>query len=109
MVIESCSAAFRTCRSLNWLIPLDFCSRLVFLASWGLESVSATAHVCRELRGLEWKVTGITALSLKLLLCWELTVPDATIERGLSTDGNDEEVADEHLLVAFGKDCFGGF
>jgi hypothetical protein len=53
-------------------------------------------------------VTGIKALSLELLLCWELTGPDAAVDRGLSTDGDDEE-ADERLVGAFGKVCFGGF
>jgi hypothetical protein len=54
-------------------------------------------------------VTGIKALSLELLLCWELTGPDAGVDRGLSTDGDDEVEADECLVGAFGKVCFGGF
>jgi hypothetical protein len=78
------------------------------LASRGSDSVSAAARFCWELRGLEWKDTGIKALSPELLLCWELTGPDAGVDRGLSTDGDDEE-ADERLVGAFGKVCFGGF
>jgi hypothetical protein len=54
-------------------------------------------------------VTGIKALSLELLLCWELRGPDAGVDRGLSTDGDDEEEADECLMGAFGMVCFGGF
>jgi hypothetical protein len=54
-------------------------------------------------------VTGIKALSLELLLCWELTGPDAAVDRGLSIDGDDEVEADECLVGAFGKVCFGGF
>jgi len=52
---------------------------------------------------------GIKALSLESLLCWELTGPDAAVDRGLSTDGDDEEVADSRLVGAFGKVCFVGF
>jgi hypothetical protein len=107
--MEASSATFLTRGSLNWSIPLDFCPRLVFLASRGSESVSAAARFCWQLRGLEWKDTGIKALSLELLLCWELTGPDAAVDRGLSTDGDDEEVADSRLVGAFGKVCFGGF
>jgi hypothetical protein len=109
IVMEASSATFQTSGSLNWSIPLDFCPQLVFLASRGLESVSAAAHCCWELRGLEWKVTGIKAFSLELLLCWEITGPDAGVDRGLSTDSDDEEEANERLLGAFGKACFGGF
>jgi len=54
-------------------------------------------------------VTGIKGLSLELLHCWELTGPDAAIDGGLSTDGDDEEEADERLVGAFGMVCFGGF
>jgi len=107
--MEASSATFLTRGSLNWSIPLDFCPRLVLLASRGSESVSAAARFCGEPRGLEWKVTGIQALSLELLLCWELTGPDAGVDWGLSTDGDDEEEADERLVGAFGKVCFGGF
>jgi hypothetical protein len=39
---------------------------------------------------------------------WELTGPDAAIDRGLSTDGHDEEEADERLVCACGKVCFDG-
>jgi len=35
--------------------------------------------------------------------------PDAGVDRGLSTNGDDEEEADEHLVGAFDKVCFGGF
>jgi len=51
---------------------------------------------------------GIKALSLESLLCWELTGPDARVDSGLSTDGNDEEEADERFLGAICKVCFGG-
>ena len=95
--MEACSTTFLTRGSLNWSIPLDFCPGFVFLASQGSESVSAAALFCWELRGLEWKVTGIKALSLELSLCWELTGPDAGVDRGLSADGDDEEEADERL------------
>jgi len=107
--MEASSATFLTRGSLNWSIPLDFCPRLVCLASRGSESVSAAARFCWELRGLEWMVTGIKALSLELLLCWELTGPDAPVDRGLSTNGDDEVEADECLVGAFGKVCVGGF
>jgi hypothetical protein len=52
---------------------------------------------------------GIKALSLELLLCWELPGPDDGVDRGLSTVGDDDEEADERLVGAFGKVCFGGF
>jgi hypothetical protein len=109
IVMEASSATFITRGSLNWSIPLDFCPRLVYLASHGSESVSAAARFCWELRGLEWKHTGIKALSLELLLCWELTGPDVTVVKGFSTDGDGEEVTDLRLVVAFGKVCVRGF
>jgi len=37
----------------------------------------------------------------ELLLCWELTGPDAGIDRGISTNGDDEkEEANERLVGA---------
>jgi hypothetical protein len=54
-------------------------------------------------------VTGIKTLSLELLVCWERTGPDATVDRGLSTNGDDEVEADERLVGAIGKVCFGVF
>ena len=106
--MDACSATVLTCGSLNRSICLDFCPRLAFLVSRGYESVSAAARFCWDLRGHEWKVTAIKALSLELSLCWELTEPDASVDRGLSTDGDDEEGADERLVGAFDKVCFGG-
>jgi len=53
-------------------------------------------------------VMGIMALSLELLLCWELTGPVAAVDSGSSTEGDDEEEANEHLVGAFGKVSFGG-
>jgi len=58
---------------------------------------------------LEWKVMGIKTLSLESSLCWELTGPDASVDRGLSTNGDDEEEADEHFMGAFGKIWIVGF
>jgi hypothetical protein len=46
---------------------------------------------------------------LELLLCWELTEPDAGVDWGLSTDSDDEEVANKRLVGACGNVCFGGF
>ena len=46
---------------------------------------------------------------LELLLCWELTEQDAAIDRGLSTDSDHEEEADERLVRAFDMICIGGF
>jgi len=54
-------------------------------------------------------VMGIKALSLELLLCLELTGPEATIDRGLSTDGEHEEEADARLMCGFAKAWFCGF
>jgi hypothetical protein len=54
-------------------------------------------------------VTGIKALSLELLLCWKQSGPDAGVDRGLSTDGDDDEEADKRLVGAFGKVSFGRF
>ena len=51
---------------------------------------------------------GIKALWLELSLCWELTRLDAGVDRGLSTNGNDEEEADESLAGAFDKVSIGG-
>ena len=109
IVVEACSTTFLTCGSLNWSRSLDFCPRLGFLASRGSESVSSAARFWWESRRLEWKVMGIKALSLESSLCWELMGPDAGVDRGLSTNGDDEEEADEHLVGAFDKVCFGGF
>jgi len=107
IVMEASSATFLTCGFLSWLIPLNFCPGLVSLASHGLESVSATAHFCWELWGLERNVTGIKAIALESLLCWEHTGPDADVDRELSTDGEDEAEANDRLLRALGKVCFG--
>jgi len=108
--MEACSASFLIRGSSNWSIPLDFCRRLVSLATCCSESVSPAARFCWELRGLEWEVTGIKALLLELSLCWELTGPDAGVDSGLSTDGNDEEEeADKRRVGAFDKVCFCGF
>jgi len=45
-------------------------------------------------------VMGIKALSLELLLCWELTGPVAAVDSGLSTEGDDEEEAYKCLVGA---------
>ena len=52
---------------------------------------------------------GIKTYSLELSFCWELAAPAASVDRGLSTDGDDEEEADEGLVEACGKVCFVGF
>jgi len=101
IIMEEWSTTFLTCGSLNRTIHLKLCLRVVALASRGSESASAKAHVCWELWGLEWKVTGFEALLPELLLCWELTGPDAGIDRGISTNGDDEkEEANERLVGA---------
>jgi len=109
IIIKASPATVLTRRSLNWSIPLDFWPLLVILASRGSESVSAAPYFCWELWGPEWNVTGIKACSLELLLCWEPTGPDATIDWGVSTDGLDEEEADQPLVCACGKICSGYF
>ena len=105
--LEACSATFLTHGSLNWSIPLDWCPRSVFADSPGSESVTAAECFCWEGRALEWKVTGIKAFSLESLLCLELTGPDPCVDRGSSTDGYEEEEADEGLVGAVDKVCFG--
>jgi len=62
-----------------------------------------------ELRGRERKVTVIKALSLKFSLCWGLTGPDAGVDRGLSTDGDDVKEADKPVVGGFNSVGFGGF
>jgi len=52
-------------------------------------------------------VTGIKALSQTLSLCWELTGPYAGVDRGLSTDGDDEEETYERLVGSFCEVCIG--
>ena len=54
-------------------------------------------------------VMGIKALFLDLLLCWEITGPDAAVDRGLSTDSDHEVEADKRLVGVFSKVCLGGF
>jgi len=98
--MEPCSTTYLTCQSLNLSIHLGFCSHLVFLASVGSESVSATASFCWELTELEWRVTVINTLLLEILVYWELTGPDAGVDRGLSTHGDDEEEVNERLVCA---------
>jgi len=89
VILEACSATFQSCGSLNCLIPLDHCPHLVFLYSQGSRSAAAAARFGWQLRGLEWNVTSIKALSIELSLCWELTGPDAASDRGLSCNGDD--------------------
>jgi len=43
------------------------------------------------------------------VLCWDQTGPDATVNNRLCADGDDDEVADEHLVGVFGTVSFGGF
>ena len=43
------------------------------------------------------------------MLYWEQTGLDAAVDMRLSTDGDDEEEAEECLIRAFRKVCFGGF
>ena len=52
---------------------------------------------------------GMKTLLLEFLLCGELTGPDAGVDRGLCTDGNDGEEADKYLVGAFCKVWFGRF
>ena len=52
---------------------------------------------------------GIKTLSLELSLCYEQTGPDDVVDRGLFTDSDDEEEADEGLMEAFSMVCDGGF
>jgi len=108
IVMEACSATFLTDGSLNWSISLDHCHHLVFFSSAGPDSASASEYCCWELGRLEWKVTRITALSLGLVLRWELTRPDAGIDRGSSTNCDPKEETDEDFVAAFGKNCVGG-
>jgi len=49
IIMEASSTTFVTRGPLNWLIPLDFCPRLLILASQASESVSAAECLCWEL------------------------------------------------------------
>jgi len=106
--MQACTTTCVTHGSFNWLIPLDLSARWVLLASLGSDSVSAAACICWVLWVLEEKVTGIKALSLELLVCWELTGPVAGVDRELSTNSDDEQQANELLMCVFGKVYFGG-
>jgi len=107
--MDACSVTFSTHGFLNWLIPLDCSPDIVFLASWGSESVSTTVCFCWDLHGPEWKVTRIKDHSLESLLWWKRNGPDAAVGKGLSANSDEEEEADEGVVCTSGKVSLGGF